>query len=140
MARSYSILIAEDERILSAMLAYNLEHCGYSVATADSAVPALEILKSGHPVDLLLTDIQMPGEMDGQALAKRARKVRPEIAVIYMSGHYRVIKEIDAVPGASLLPKPFVPSTARQEIERILARPQLPQRKWISRVFFGMLH
>ena len=122
MASRYRVLIVEDDEIFSMMLAYNLEHAGYEVVTAASASPAIDILESDATIDVLFTDIQMPGTVDGQGLAQRARTLRPEIAVIYASAGYKRLDEIDAVPGASFMAKPFLPSAARAEVERKIAR------------------
>jgi len=122
MTQSSCVLIAEDEIVLAEMLAYNLEHAGYCVLTAPAAAPALELLRSDATVDLLFTDIQMPGGMDGQMLAKLARELRPDLAVVYASGRYNRLSELDAVPDSSFVAKPFLPSVARAAIEAALSR------------------
>jgi CheY-like chemotaxis protein len=72
------------------------ESAGLLVSEASNADEAVELLSSGHPYALLLTDIDMPGSMDGIALAWRAREINPLIAVVVVSG--KMIAPQDALP------------------------------------------
>jgi CheY-like chemotaxis protein len=64
-----------------------LTDLGYRVLDADSGQSALELLRGGAAVDLLFTDVVMPGSMDGPALGRRARKLDPRIGLLFTSGH-----------------------------------------------------
>ncbi len=62
------------------------------------------------PIDVLLTDINLPGAMDGTALARRARELQPDLTVIYASARAATLKQEARVPGSLVLPKPYEPS------------------------------
>src|SRR5690606_29202986 len=81
---------------------------GYGVVHARDAAQALEILAAQPRVDLLFTDIVMPG-MDGRRLADRARESRPGLKVLYTTGYTRnaVVHNGVLDPGVRFLPKPF---------------------------------
>jgi CheY-like chemotaxis protein len=81
-----SILIVEDDPVLRFVLAEFLRSENHDVMEAASADEAVEILSSAAVVDLLITDVEMPGSMDGLALARRVRANRPSLPVIVVSG------------------------------------------------------
>ncbi len=116
-----TILIAEDERDVLDLSRIMLAKHGYNVMTASNGAQALEILKSGTHIDLLITDIVMQGGMNGRDLAKKARMLHPGLHVLFVSGYASdYLTEISVVPGASFLPKPYTQSKMIQEIHRIL--------------------
>jgi signal transduction histidine kinase len=82
-----TILIVEDDEDVLAVTAESLRELGYQVVTAVTATKALEILKSDQPVDLLFSDVVIPGGADGAQLAVEARRVRPELKVLLTSGY-----------------------------------------------------
>jgi DNA-binding NtrC family response regulator len=102
------VLVVEDEWLISEMVADVLMEHGCDVHVASSAEEALEHLICGGPCDVLFTDINLPGGMDGAALAQRARRVRPGLPVVYASGHL-TLGHIDAVEGAVFVAKPYDP-------------------------------
>jgi signal transduction histidine kinase/ActR/RegA family two-component response regulator len=104
-----SILLAEDETAVRKMARAALESCGYRVTEAECAEDALELLESGLAVDLLVTDLTMPG-MGGRELAARVRTRLPEVGVVFISGYAPDASWLDDVPGAVFLAKPFTPS------------------------------
>lgn len=81
-----SILIVEDDPILRFTLSMELSQAGYGVREAASADEAETVLDTGVPIDLVVTDIEMPGTRDGLTLAKWVRAFRPHIRVIVVSG------------------------------------------------------
>jgi CheY-like chemotaxis protein len=81
-----TILIVEDEALIRLELAEFLQSCGYHVLEAGDAGEAIGLIRSGVAVDLVFTDVQMPGPMDGLGLARWLRAHRPEIRVILASG------------------------------------------------------
>jgi CheY-like chemotaxis protein len=86
LATERRILIVEDEILVRMLIGEAIRDAGYRVAEAPDADAALAYLKSGKRVDLVLTDIHMPGSMSGLALAKSLETEYPEIKVILTSG------------------------------------------------------
>jgi CheY-like chemotaxis protein len=80
------ILIVEDEVLTRMGLAEDLRDAGYFVVEASNADDAMAYLKTGSQIDLVFSDIQMPGSMDGLELARRLRVERPSLPVILSSG------------------------------------------------------
>lgn len=104
---SGTVLLVEDEPMVRSVAERSLTRHGYEVITADNGEEALEILNRGEPIDLLISDVVMPG-MDGPAMVREARKTRPELKVLFMSGYAeeQLRKSID-IENVNFLPKPF---------------------------------
>lgn len=81
-----TIMVVEDEVLARLALADELRDRGWSVVEAASADEAVRVLDGGVPVDLVLTDIRMPGSLDGLGLARRLRADFPDIRVLIVSG------------------------------------------------------
>ncbi len=109
-----TILLAEDERMLSEVMRTWLEDVGYTVLEARDGREALDLAeKYNRPIDLLLTDVMMPGEINGRDLAIRLAATRPHIKVLYMTGYVADMLLHRGMAGVrdSLLQKPFtIPS------------------------------
>ncbi len=103
------VLLVEDEFLLSDMLTEVLSEHGFEVYAVANAKDALRHLTCGSPCDILLTDINLAGSIDGATLARLARELRPKLPVVYASGRYRNIGELDAVAGAIFVAKPYNP-------------------------------
>jgi len=88
-AHAAAILVVEDEMLIRAALSEYLRAWGYRVLEACHAEEAMAILTSETPVDLVFSDVRMPGSMDGLALAQWIRCNRPEIPVLLTSGDMR---------------------------------------------------
>jgi signal transduction histidine kinase len=82
-----TILAVEDDDDVLMVASESLKELGYQVVTAGNAAQALEILKGDQPVDLLLSDVIMPGGMNGVQLTVEARRIRPELKVLLTSGY-----------------------------------------------------
>jgi len=85
-ALSRTVLIVEDEPLLRMLIADELRDCGFDVCEADDADAALSLM-TPREFDLLLTDVQMPGSLDGLALAERVRCDRPRMKIIIFTGN-----------------------------------------------------
>lgn len=81
-----AVLVVDDDPILRTTLAFEIRDAGYNVREAANADEAEQILSTGAPIDVVVTDIEMPGPRDGLALAKSVRAFRPHIRVIVASG------------------------------------------------------
>ncbi|MFZ3357788.1 MAG: response regulator [Xanthobacteraceae bacterium] len=110
------VLFVEDEFLISEWVSQSLAEQGFDVQTASNAADALHYLAS-VPVDVLFTDINLPGGMDGAALARRARELRPQLPVIYASARATLLRQDARVPGSIIVPKPYEPAL----IGRLLA-------------------
>ncbi len=102
------VLLVEDDELVRGFARSQLLGLGYEVTEADSGIAALEILRSDAPVDLLFTDVVMPG-MSGPELVGQARSLRPGLRVLYTSGYARdaIIREGRLDSGDRLLSKPY---------------------------------
>ena len=104
-----TILLVEDEEVVRQMLAEILTHQGYAVLEAGRGAKALALVESAaKPVDLLVTDMSMPG-MTGWDLANTLRASRPRLPVLFMSGHndHETARWGKLDPPAEHLFKPF---------------------------------
>ena len=110
------VLLVEDEYLISEWVAESLAEQGFAVCTATNGMDALKCLAS-VPVDILFTDINLAGSMDGTMLARRARELLPDLPVVYASGRVNILEPQVRVPGSTFVPKPYVPSL----IGRVLA-------------------
>jgi two-component system, response regulator PdtaR len=81
------VLVVEDEELMRAAIADELRAHAYAVVEAPTADDALAIMKSGVQVDLVLTDVRMPGTLDGLALARLIRARYPKIKIVITSGN-----------------------------------------------------
>lgn len=111
-----AILIVDDEALIRFDLADFFEAAGWRVFEAESADAAIEILRSHKEIRVVLTDVQMPGSMDGLKLAHHVRGCSPPTILFVVSGHLRVPN--DALPiRTTFLPKPFDPNRVLTQIE-----------------------
>lgn len=97
------ILLAEDEALLRELTSEDLRDAGHTVVCAEDGDAALKVLKQ-ECFEVLLTDIRMPGKLDGWELARSARTRWPELKVIYLSGYSA--DGLQPVPGGRFLKKP----------------------------------
>ena len=102
------VLFVEDEFLISEFVSQSLSEQGFDVQTVTNAADALVYL-AALPVDVLFTDINLPGGMDGAALARRARELRPQLPVVYASARATLLKQDARVPGSIVVPKPYEP-------------------------------
>jgi two-component system cell cycle sensor histidine kinase/response regulator CckA len=102
-----TVLLVEDEPMVRTVAERALTRHGYSVVTANNGQEALEILDRGDEFALLISDVVMP-EMDGPTMVREARKSRPDLPVLFMSGYAeeQLRKSID-IDKVAFLPKPF---------------------------------
>ena len=80
------VLVVEDEFLIRMTLVEALEDDGFECVEVDSADAALPILQNDPSIKLLLTDIKLPGTLDGRALAERARAQLPTLPIVFMTG------------------------------------------------------
>jgi PAS domain S-box-containing protein len=119
-----TLLLVEDESVIRSAMRHSLEHLGYQVLEAADGRDALALCeRPDQPVDVLVTDVVMP-HMNGPELVERARRVRPNLRVLYMSGYAdrALIHQGMRDPDTSFLQKPFAPETLGRKIREVLDR------------------
>jgi len=117
------VLVVEDEVLISEMIGEALADSGFQVRIAADASEALQRLAEGFAPDVLFTDIGLPGDMDGSLLAFAARKLRPNILVVYASAAWDGANNIRTVPGSVFVPKPYSPRNICSLLTRLTSRP-----------------
>lgn len=121
-----TVLVAEDEEALRQMVVYVLRIQGYTVLEAETGRQALEVWeKANCPVDLLLTDMVMPGGIMGSELASRLAEKHPTLKVIYTSGYSPGMagKDTSLLAGRNFLPKPYSIGRLAQFVRECLDAP-----------------
>jgi signal transduction histidine kinase/DNA-binding response OmpR family regulator len=104
-----TILVVEDDLSVQGTVVELLGSMGYRVLKADNADSALGILKSGLPIDMLFTDVVMPGQLRSPELARHAKSLHPDIVVLFTSGYTQnaIVHGGRLDPGVELLSKPY---------------------------------
>jgi PAS domain S-box-containing protein len=117
-----TILIAEDDDEVRATAVEMLTDLGYRVYKARDAVSALSVIEKGHAIDLLFTDVVMPGDLKSPELARRARERLPGIAVLFTSGYTEnaIVHGGRLDAGVNLLPKPYSRDALARKVRQVL--------------------
>ena len=110
-----SILIVEDDVLTNEYLEFILQQAGYEVVSATSADEAAALLEVRDDVQLIVTDINLPGTMNGLKLAAAVKARRPAMNIIIVTG-YGAPKGDEIPPGSLFVPKPY---NARKMIEAV---------------------
>jgi PAS domain S-box-containing protein len=115
------VLVVEDDPSVRRLQRRVLDALGYRTLEAADGPAALEILRGGAPVDLLLSDIVLPGGLSGPALAEAARRDRPGLKIIFMSGYAPdTITRLHDLSGITTLSKPFTRAVLAEAVRRTL--------------------
>ncbi|WP_423836849.1 response regulator [Stutzerimonas stutzeri] len=126
-----TILVVEDDLAVQATVIELLSGLGYRVLRANDAQSALSILQSGMAIDLLFTDVVMPGKLSSTELVRQAKLLLPDIAVLFTSGYTRnaIVHGGKLDAGVELLSKPYRQEDLARKIRQLLGereRPMLP--------------
>jgi two-component system NtrC family sensor kinase len=113
-----TILLVEDNAEVLEVAATLLRELGYEVRSVDSADAALHMLKEGEPVDLVFSDVVMPGKLDGIALARQIRHDYPDIRVLLTSGYATAANTAER--GFAILRKPYRIATLGRAVREAL--------------------
>lgn len=120
MTPKVSVLVVEDEVLIRMDIADFLDREGFEVFEAGDADEAIAILESNDQVRLVMTDIDMPGTMDGLKLAAAVRNRWPPVRIVVMSGHW--IVDIAELPdGSVFFAKPFQNTQVLKSMLQLLA-------------------
>ena len=117
--RSLSVLLTEDDSAVATIVEAMLRNLGHEVVRAENAEQALEVLRSQRPLDLLLSDIVMPGGVNGVELAQQAVAIRPGLQVLLSSGYAgESVDEALARSGWPFLKKPYAEEELAAHLEQ----------------------
>ncbi len=102
-----TVLLVEDEASVRAIVAERLRDLGYVVLEAEDGPAALRLLRPGARVDLLVSDVGLPGGMNGRQVADGARELRPGLPALFITGYAGAALEGRLAPGMEVIGKPF---------------------------------
>jgi CheY-like chemotaxis protein len=116
------VLVVDDEPTIRMLIADVLEASGYIGLEAADGPGAMKLLQSTQRIDLLITDVGLPGGINGRQLADAARVSRPDLKVLFITGYAEnaVIGSGQLAPGIELLTKPFAMEDLSRRIKRII--------------------
>lgn len=116
--RRISVLVVEDETLIRMSIADDLEDAGFDVFQAANAAQAIEVLIANSSIEVMFTDVDMPGGVDGLKLAASVRDRWPPIKIVVTSGHRKV--DVDALPvEACFVAKPYDPAAVIRSIRQM---------------------
>jgi CheY-like chemotaxis protein len=104
-----TVLVVDDEPLVSMLIIDVLEDLGYAAIEAADSAAGLKVLQSNSRIDLLITDIGLPGGMNGSQLAEAARQHRPNLKVLFVTGYAETgaLGRDQLAAGMQVLTKPF---------------------------------
>jgi CheY-like chemotaxis protein len=117
-----AILMVEPDILVRMVIADYLRECGFKVVECVSADDALAVLEAGTKVDVILTEVQLAGSLDGFGLARQIRENRPEIDVILTSGVARAADKAGDLCDDRPLGKPYQPQEVVRRINLLRER------------------
>jgi DNA-binding NtrC family response regulator len=118
----FIVLLAEDEEMLRRVVGVTLRHAGFVVIEAADGTAGLEILRSGTSIDMLLTDVKMPG-LNGYQLAEAGLSLRPAMKVMLMTGYAdEAMPDIIREASIPILRKPFDFENLAGSLRQVLSR------------------
>jgi PAS domain S-box-containing protein len=126
---SETILLVEDEAVVRGLATRTLTESGYHVLQAANGEEATRAcLRRGGPIQLLLTDVVLPGGMSGRDIADRVATLSPETKVLYMSGYTddSIVHHGVMEPGIAFIGKPFTPTALLHKVRQVLDDEQDP--------------
>jgi PAS domain S-box-containing protein len=117
-----TVLVVDDERSVRVLANEVLEELGYNVLEAENGASGLKILESPRRIDLLITDVGLPGGMNGRQLADAALITRPNLKILFITGYAEnsVISKGHLKPGMRILTKPFSFETLCRRIKELI--------------------
>ena len=118
----YKILIVDDEPSVRMLLMDVLGDLGYTLIEASDSVAGLKLLQSDVSIDLLITDVGLPGGMNGRQMADAGREVRPALKTLFITGYAEstIIGDNSLGPGMQVLTKPFAIDTLTARVRELI--------------------
>ncbi len=118
---SATVLVVEDELFVREPIAEYLRECGFDVLEASDAREAMSVIDAVRGVDVVFSDVRMPGDMDGFALAKWLRTHHPEVSILLTSGYYAKRGQSGvSIQDVKLIEKPYAQAHVLRRIRAIL--------------------
>ena len=120
-----TVLVIDDEPTVRMLVTEVLQDLGYAAIEAPEGASGLRVLQSDARVDLLVTDVGLPGGMNGRQVADAARQIRPGLKVLFITGYAEnaAIGHGHLAPGMHVLTKPFAMETLANRIRELIAGP-----------------
>jgi CheY-like chemotaxis protein len=124
-AEGQTILVIDDEPIVRMLIVDALEEMGFECAEAGTGPEGLAILEKSEHIDLLVTDVGLPGGLNGRQVADRARELRPGLRVLFVTGYAEnaALNHGHIGPGTRVLTKPFSVGELTSRIQSLLDQP-----------------
>lgn len=120
MDSSIAVLVVEDDPDIQPILEETLADGGFEVTVATSGEEAIALLTANNDYRALVTDIGLPGSLDGWDVARRAREIEAAFPVVYMSGEHGADWASKGVPNSVMLGKPFAPAQLVTAVSNLL--------------------
>jgi two-component system, response regulator PdtaR len=118
--RSVAVLVVEDEYLIRMDITSHLESAGFIVFEAENSAEAIRCLELHAEIRLIFTDINIPGSMDGLALAHYVRGRWPPVKIIVTSGYRKIL--YDELPtGALFVEKPYYPKNIADKMNELMS-------------------
>jgi CheY-like chemotaxis protein len=117
------VLVVDDEPTVRMLVTDLLRELGYVIIEAADGAGGLEVLHSDARIDLLVTDVGLPGGMNGRQLADAARVQRPALKVLFITGFAEtsLLSDGHLEPGMAILTKPFAVEALAQRVRSLVA-------------------
>ena len=122
------VLLVEDEILIAEMVRETLTEFGFAVHAVANAADALAHLTGDEPADVMFTDINLPGDLDGAALALKAREIRPALPVVFASGRWALLERLRDFPNSVVLHKPYSLTRACEAVAGLLVPVTAPAK------------
>ena len=119
-----TILIVDDESTVRVLLTELLREHGYNLIEAADSVAGLTVLRSDVPIDLLITDVGLPGGMNGRQMADAGRELRPELKTLFITGYaeHAAFWHDRLEPGMEVLTKPFAMDALTTRVRELISK------------------
>ncbi len=120
-----TVLVIDDEATVRMLIVEVLEEAGYTAVEADDGPSGMKVLRSDISIDLLITDVGLPGGMNGRQIADAAREIRPELKILFVTGFAEnaAVGNGHLPPGMAVVTKPFVMTELGNKIVEIMETP-----------------
>ena len=127
---SETVLVVEDDETVRAAACDMLTEMGYKILQADNPDAAMAVLRSGAAIDLLFTDVVMPGNISTRDMARAAKEIHPKLQVLFTSGYTSnsIVHDGRLDEGVSLLSKPYTKEELARKIRSVLETGDARQR------------